>query len=275
VAGFRSLRERLAGPPDPDEVLPLSVLPHMRQPLMDWLAQADMPGYDTRNLWTTLCQMLKIDYTGTSENSFKAVVNAANQDNDLLLDLIDARLKLGFNYPQQQLDSLRVTLFFAGSGWRVSDSGKGLEQVVDETVRAAAMSAIRESQGSASQHLANAWAETFGKDRNPTQAHAEMIRAVESAAIPLVMPNNLKATLGTIIGQLDKQGALYTTDGASAASDGVAGTVSMMRMLWEQQTDRHGATPTIPAAQDRVEFLLPIAAALVHAFSTGAVRRVR
>lgn len=102
-----------------------------------------------------------------------------------------------------------------------------------------------------------------------------MIRAVESAAIPVVTPNDLKATLGTIIGQLDKQGALYTTDGASAANDGVSGIVAMMRMLWEQQTDRHGANPTIPATQDRVEFLLPIAAALVHAFSTGAVRRVK
>lgn len=161
MAGFRSLRERLAGPPDPDEVLPLTVLPHMRQPLMDWLAHADMPGYDTRHLWTTLCEMLKIDYTGASNNSGIVVLNSINQDNDLLVDLIDARLKLDFDYRQEQLESLRVTLFLAGSGWRVNDSGKGLEKVVDETVRAAAMSAIRESQGSASQHLLG---ERMGRD---------------------------------------------------------------------------------------------------------------
>src|SRR5690242_9027153 len=100
-----------------------------------------------------------------------------------------------------------------------------------------------------------------------------MIRAVESAAVPVVTPKDKKATLGTIIGQMKNQGALYTTGGTSSANDGVSAVVGMMTMLWEQQTDRHGANPTIPATQERVEMLLPVAAALVHMFSTGAVRR--
>lgn len=269
MAGYRSLRERLAGPPDPDEVLPLNVLPYMRQPLMNWLDVACEDSYNQSEVWQILCKMLKIDYTGKSP--YKAIVDAVNADNDLLLDLVDARLRLG--NVSRYIDDLKTTLALAGSGWRVNESDEGLEQVVDDTVRAAARAAIATANGSAATHLANAWAETFGKDRNPTHAHAEMIRAVESAAVPIVTPNDKKATLGTLIGQMESQPTLYTTSGASAVNDGVGGIVSMMKTLWQQQTDRHGANPTIPATQERVEFLLPTAAALVHAFANGHVRR--
>lgn len=271
MAGFRSLRERLSGAPDPNEVLPLTVLPHMRQPFMDWLeATCEPTSSGATPSWTVLCRMLKIDYTG--RDPYYAIRAAVTEDNDLLLDLIDARLKFA-NFGTH-LDDLSLVLFLAGSGWQVADSNDALEQVVDDTAREAVMSAIRAAEDSASRHLANAWAETFGRDRNPTHAHAEMIRAVESAARPAVTPNDSKATLGTIIGQLESHGSLYTTAGASAANDGVGAIVSMMKLLWQQQTDRHGANPTIPATQQRVEFLLPVAASLVHAFSTGAVGRI-
>ena len=268
MAGFRSLRQRMAGPPDPAEVLPLQVLPYMRQPLYDWLAEV-CDSYVLKRAWEVLCQMLHIDYAGSYP--LRAATDAANKDPDLLLDLIDARLKLGRTYNYN--DTLRRVLFLAGSGWRLNEAGDGLERVVDQSVRDVAQEAISRAEASASQHLRNAWTETHSRERNPTHAHAEMIRAVESAARPVVTPNDPRATLGTLIGQLDNQGSLYTTAGASPANDGVAGTVAMMRLLWQQQTDRHGANPTVPATQERVEFLLPIAAALVHAFSTGTVRR--
>ncbi len=137
-----------------------------------------------------------------------------------------------------------------------------------------AHAAIRDAEESAARHLRNAWNQTYGRERNPTHAHAEMIRATESAARPVITPNDTRATLGTLIGQLDGQGSLYTTTGASPANNGVPGIVAMMRVLWQQQTDRHGANPTVPATQGRVEFLLPIASALVHVFSTGAIRRL-
>ncbi len=271
MAGFRSLRERRAGPPDPDEVLPLDVLPHMRQPLVDWLTSSCQ--YQAE-LWSVLCRMLKIDYTSAYPHD--AIIKRANADNDILLDLVDARLKVGnvASNVGAYLDvrELEMTLALAGSGWRVNDSRDGLEQVVDEAVRATAQAAIATADASAATHLAKAWSETFGKDKNPAHAHAEMIKAVESAAIPVVTPNNTKATLGTLIGQLAAQGSRYTTSGESAANDGVEAVVAMMKVVWQQQTDRHGANPTIPATQDRVEFLLPIAAALVHAFSNGHVR---
>lgn len=268
MAGFRSLRECRAGEPDPSEVLPLSVLPYMRQPLMDWLDDVCQGRFIRVNYWTLLCQMLKIDYAGRVPHT--ALVGAVNEDNDLLLDLVHARLKLG--NLEGHIEQLKMTLFLAGSGWRVNSSENGLEEVVNDTVREVVEAGIRQSADSPSGHLASAWEAVFGRSKNPTMAHAEMIRAVESASIPVVTPGDSKATLGKIIGQLDGQGILYVTTGASDANDGIAGIVAMMRMLWQQQTDRHGANPTIAATQERVEFLLPVAAALVHAFSTGAVR---
>lgn len=272
MAGFRTLRQRIAGPQDPDEVLPLDVLPYMRQPLFAWLAAASEGNYyGDPDKWQILCQMLKIDYTGTTPA--KAALDAVNADNNMLLDLIDARLRLGGAGVLRHLSELKTTLLLAGSGWQVNDQGDALEQVVDEAVREAAKAAIRAANESAGTHLANSWALTFGREKNPSMAHAEMIRAVESAAAPVITPKDRKATLGTLIGQLESNSALYTTSGASPENDGVAGVVAMMRTLWQQQTDRHGAHPTIPANQSRVEFLLPIAVALVHIFANGHVQR--
>jgi len=269
LAGFRSLRQRMAGPPDIDEVLPLSVLPYMRQPLTDWLHES-LADDEMNGAWEYLAQMLKLDYTGSQAH--RTIVDALNKDNDLLLDLIDARLEIPRALPH--LDRLRTALRLAGSGWRVNGPGDGLEHVVDETVREAAQATMQAAEESAAQHLRAAWAATHSRDRNPTLAHAEMIRAVESAAQPVLTPKDPRATLGTLIGQLGGQAALYTTAGASAANDGVSALVSMMQLLWQQQTDRHGANPTIPATQERAELLMPIAAAVVNAFSTGAVRRL-
>lgn len=239
----------------------------MRQPLFGWL-EAACDVYVLDGAWELLAQMLKIDYTGKRPE--RAIIEAINSEPDLLLDLVDARLKLGRIANRDGLDRI---LFLAGSGWRVNDVHDGLEHVVDDTVRQAATRAIQAADESAAAHLQTAWVATHGRDRNPTFAHAEMVRAVESAARPVVTPNDNRATLGTLIGQITNQGALYTTGGASDANDGVAGLVAMMQMVWQQQTDRHGANPTIPATQARVEFLLPITAALVAAFSTQGVRR--
>ncbi len=268
MAGFRSLRQRMAGGPDPNEVLSLHVEPHLNQPLLNWLAET-CDNYWSSERWDVLAQALKIDYTGRPSRN--AIMVAINADNDLILDLLDFRLKLGTGWEHQA--SLADILFLGGSGYRLTDGKDGLEKIVDETVRAAALAAMDAAEPSAAEHLREAWSATLGRNSNPTQAHAEMVRAVESASRPVVTPNNGEATLGTIIGQMTSQAALYSTHGASEKNDGIGAVVAMMRMVWQQQTDRHGANPTIPATQRRVEFLLPVTAALVHAFSTGAVFR--
>jgi len=260
----------MAGGPDPNEVLPLRVEPHLKQPLWTWLEETCNDGYHgSPGQWDLLAQALRIDYTG--KLSHDAILRAVEADTDLLLDLVDFRLALGTEWTEST--SLTNILFLCGSGYRLTDETRGLEQVIDDTVRAAAIAVMDAAEPSAAEHLREAWAATLSRNRNPTQAHAEMVKAVESASRPVVTPNNDKATLGTIIGQMKSQPALYSTVGASSADDGIAAIVAMMQVIWRQQTDRHGANPTTPATQGRVEFLLPVTAALVNAFSTGAVFR--
>lgn len=77
----------MAGPPDPDEVLPDGVQPHMRQPLLDWLTDNRI-GPDGLIIWPVLAQMLKIDYAGRS--AYDAIGSHVDADSDLLLDLVES-----------------------------------------------------------------------------------------------------------------------------------------------------------------------------------------
>jgi hypothetical protein len=79
----------------PDGILPLNVPPHMRQSLFDWLSEACSQCL-AEGIWPMLCQMLHIDYAGNYPT--QAAIDAANKDSDLLLALIDGRLKLGRTY---------------------------------------------------------------------------------------------------------------------------------------------------------------------------------
>jgi hypothetical protein len=267
MAGFRPLRQRLADP-DAEEVLSLTVPSYMIVPIIKWMDQVT----GSAATWDHLALLLRLTSRGDGRT---AVHQAVAQDRDLLLDLVDARLSLGtLGYSTGSLRKVQDVLTAGGSGWRVTDELSGLQQVVDPTLSAVVKDATSTAE-SASEHLARAWAETYSKTPNPTLAHAEMIKAVECAAARVLTPKDPRATLGTLIGQISNQGHLYATAGSAPANDGVEVVHQMMRVLWEQQTDRHGATtPTVPATQQRVEFLVPIAAALVHAFEGGRITRV-
>jgi len=93
--------------------------------------------------------MLKLDYTNSHPQD--AIIAACNADNDLLLDLVDARLELGIS-SWTMLEDLIEILALAGSGWRINERRNGLEQVVDATVRAVVLDATA-TPGSA----ANTW----------------------------------------------------------------------------------------------------------------------
>lgn len=56
--------------------------------------------------------------------------------------------------------------------------------------------------GNASGHLGKAWAAAFDQEPNPSTAYSEAIKAVEAAAIPVVLPNDPLATLGKVVGEL-------------------------------------------------------------------------
>jgi hypothetical protein len=196
-----------------------------------------------------------------------------------LLDLADALLHA--RYEQNPAVTTRVSvrrlnqlLEMGGSAWRVNRRGNGLERHVDQAVVATvnqAMTAAQQSVPSAGAHLAEAWAQAYGRAPDPTKVYSESIKAVEAASAPVVTPNDLKATLGKIVGEMKKAPGLWTLAIANAS---VEVAIQMMESLWTGQTDRHGGvSQTVPVTPSAAEAALHLAATLVHWFTVGAVAK--
>jgi hypothetical protein len=107
-------------------------------------------------------------------------------------------------------------------------------------------------------------------DSIPTRTRHETVRAVEAAAIPVVLPNGSRQTLGKVLSHLRD-----TRDKWELAIEGTnAGDttplVAMIELLWRGHVARHAGGPGFrPQRQDEAQ----MATHLVHWFTTGAVRR--
>jgi hypothetical protein len=132
------------------------------------------------------------------------------------------------------------------------------------------------SSGHAGKRLAEAWGAAFGIAPNPSHAYSLAIKAVEDAAVPVVCPADATATLGKINAQLRNTGDwslplqredLHATTGSTL--------LSMMKMLWAGQADRHGGhhDPDLAITQEAAEIAVMTAATLVQWFTSGVVAR--
>lgn len=142
---------------------------------------------------------------------------------------------------------------------------KGVQLAADEVMRSSDQAGVR---------LAKAWEDLFGIDPRPSDAYRKAIQAVEDAAIPVVSPTNSRATLGTVLKQMEDQGDWNLPMGREHPSAGTGDTlISMMRVLWFGQHDRHGGQPTAPGEvtfeEARVAVLL--ATVLVDWFASGLI----
>ncbi|MET3349568.1 UNVERIFIED_ORG: hypothetical protein ABID57_001240 [Arthrobacter sp. UYEF1] len=204
---------------------------------------------------------------------------------DYLLSLANVETLGGWEAIQKEIqgdnnlfERLESTLKDAGSKWTIGirTAGKlGLVQRVPEGVQLAADQTMRGS-GHAGKRLAEAWGAAFGIDPDPSLAYSLAVKAVEDAAIPVVSPNNKSATLGTISSQMRTTGdwglPLAREDEYAPTS---ATLLSMMKMLWAGQADRHGGhhDPSLVITQEAAEVAVMTAATLVQWFASGAVAR--
>ena len=114
----------------------------------------------------------------------------------------------------------------------------------------------------------------YGRNPEYSPGYAEAIKAVEESRRrrQVVTPNDLKAQVGKIAGELQAQTSSYNFAIARAPIDTV---ISMMRSLEAGQTDRHGGVvPTIPVTQESTEAAVHLAVVLVYWFSTGVMRHI-
>jgi len=136
--------------------------------------------------------------------------------------------------------------------------------------------AVFARSGQAGIRLAKAWEALYGVSPDPSKSYGLAIKAVEDVAIPVVSPTNQRATLGTLINQIRDQKnwslpMLREQDDARSADV----VLSMMRLLWSGQHDRHGGQPSAPGdvTFEEAQVGVSLAVNIVQLFSAGLVQR--
>jgi hypothetical protein len=178
------------------------------------------------------------------------------------------------------LGQLARILEQGSSAYRVNDDNTGLVRRVDATVTAAfeaaaAAAGANSHSGSAAGQIRSAWNELYGLKPDAPAAFRAAIQAVESASHAIIEPNNAKATLGSMLGQLRSAPERFELVIPGPDQTGnIEPLIKMLELIWNGQTSRHGArTVTRPETQEEANMAVHLAVLLVHWFATGAVRR--
>lgn len=195
------------------------------------------------------------------------------QDESKDLQIVDYILA---HSSRAKADKLEEILTRCKSAWTVGTrSGKrGLARRVPLGVQVGAGSVI-ERAGRAGKHLAKAWENLYGIQHNISEAYRLAILAVEDAAIPRISPYNGRATLGTVLRDLESQGdwslPMRREDERAPSKDVLIG---MIRLLWHGQHDRHGGQAgQEPVSEQEAIVAIGLATTLVHWFDAGIVVR--
>lgn len=197
----------------------------------------------------------------------KQLLAAAEADEDVCLDILDATLATGTT----QHRALEQVLQDGRSMWMVADSSSSLQERVDQMARLSFKRAT-EPPDLASEELAHAWSKTFGRDADPSDTWDHAIKAVEAVLTPLVVPNQAKAHLGHVVGTLDRQGELFALEVGNP--DGIKVLVSMLRLLWPNP-DRHASPIEWRLPSDKeARAVLHLAITIVQWVRDGLLQRV-
>lgn len=191
-------------------------------------------------------------------------------DDDFFLDLVDATLHI-VGHSSNRADELDSLLHSAASVWRVGDDRKSLVSVVGVEAQATYDAAISVADAASAQ-LAEAWANAFGRQGNPSDAWDHAIKALEAVLIPQVVPKQTKPNLGHVLGQLTKQGTHWkmVLPGKDDAND-VGPLAGMLQGVWPN-IDRHeGTTTTRPPTEREARAVVTLAATIVQWHRDGWV----
>lgn len=216
---------------------------------------------------------IRVGYTGDSPSDGMKYLRATLPKASTELRVADYLLSRNDCTATDTLDKL---LHESGSAWKVGTrSGRpGLDRRVPLGVQTNADSVMAAS-GAAGVKLAQAWERAFGVDPDPTGAYALAVRAVEDAAIPIVVPRQAGASLGHVIGQLaaDNDWSLpLTREDENATTASIV--LAHCRALWKGHHDRHGGSdgPGV-VTQEEAEAAVSLAVPLVQWFASGMVAR--
>lgn len=201
----------------------------------------------------------------------RQIIAAGFSDENVMLDILDSALEvLRSQYSASALSSI---LEQGGSAWTVRADNRGLERRVDPTTMSAYATATA-SMDAASGELQEAWSKAYGRNPDASDAWDHAIKAVESVLVPIVTPNNPKATLGNVLGDLKAVPTklsfkLATSSQAITNIDTIEG---MLRLIWPNP-DRHGGASgaTRKPDLDEAQAALQIAITIVQFVRAGVL----
>jgi hypothetical protein len=202
-----------------------------------------------------------------SAELFDWMLDQAQADPEVFLDIVHVAVQLDSFYRED----LERILELGGSVWRATEDGlaRRVDPVAQEAYEQAAA-----AKDPVSVELREAWSRAYGRDPDPADAWDHAIKAVEAALRPIVCPNNLKATLSNIIGDLSSQGHLWRLGLRGRARDhSVAPLVEILKLMWPDP-NRHGSpTPEPPATIEEARAVVHLAVTIVQWGRDGQVVR--
>lgn len=279
---------------------------HLHAPLRDWIMRyltlTQRSGNVSLARRVALRLRIPIKLTALAVSTSKELLDEADAHGQLL-DVADAALHLDdalrwevdvvgqepspeaevadwvppLKWPERssyaiEAERLDQLLADAGSAYRVSWRRRCLVRRVDPTVHAAAESAMVDDT-EAGGHLRAAWNAIYGLHPDPAKGYDEAVRAVEAAAIPVVLPGRPLETLGKVRAHLEDASSRWELAIEGKNRGAIGPLVAMIRLLWEGHA-RHAGTPSArPQRLDEATMAVHLAATLVHWFTSGAVRQ--
>ena len=250
---WRPLSKR--GAPDarldePHEGLPA----HIKGPALAWLHDQFQPsGYEDTAELTKLQLRFRLDPPFAAGRRLMDLLARCGEDQEFALDVLDYTLfHLGDSATTPSLTHARSRLgkhsFLVGrrgasnqSPAMPARSGWPEERLAPFPMRCSSVLRRPEPIPTSSGHGTGVLAEP-----GSFWSYREAVRAVEAAAKPVVLPQNDRATLGTMIAALrDKPDKWETRIGT------IDDVRRQMELLWTNQLDRHGTDDeTVPLQVD-------------------------
>lgn len=205
---------------------------------------------------------IELDPEQTWEVSLlEQLLNPAAEDDELMLDVLDATLAKSVIHSHKTLHGL---LRDAASVWTVTEDGRSLVRRVGRAAEVAYGDAVGVDDP-ASTELSEAWVAMYGTSPNYSDAWDHAIKAMEAVLVPVVAPNNPRATLGTVTAELEK-GVKFV-----AFALGPVETLGAMTRLAWPNPDRHGGGQGRAPEEDEASGVVHLAVTVVQWVRNGVI----
>jgi hypothetical protein len=258
---------------------------HLQGPLWDWVEDAIsrlayISGQPAKAVMLYIGAMARLplapsEYEQVMHGQFQ---RCCLQSEVRFLSVIDALLgPLGLVEDDPMttnlISQLDEYLLLGNSAWAVAPDRKSLTSRVDPTAAEAVAQAIA-PHDAASDELAEAWRKAYGREPDPSDAWDHSIKAVEHILKPVVCPNNSKATLGNVLGDLRSQPQLWKLALPGTNGDFSADRlVAMLELIWPNP-DRHGGGTATVVTIEQSHAVVHLAVTIVQWVRAGVLQRV-